>query len=194
VLIAQLLPWTTIPDAESSLAAYRKQNFLVQPSITCLHYIIYLYWYQIMEIIIFMFKILKFKIWCQMILRMLCFLTAYVLIVLWYTYEIVMSYSGNKERKLSVFLSCSDDGLRQCRQIYKWLMKNCFKVVFDDENSAASVNLLSWVDSQVKQASHYCYDFCVIVSAFLMCYDCRQTNVWRNSVTRRNQNDAAKCI
>ena len=81
--------------------------------------------------------------------------------------KIVMSYSGKKERKFSVFLSCSDDGLRQCRQMYKWLVKNHFEVVFDDENSLASMNLLGWVENQIKQASHCCYDFCVIMSAFL---------------------------
>jgi len=71
----------------------------------------------------------------------------------------VSAGSRVKGRKSSIFLTCSDDGLKQCQRIYNWLMKNGFRVVFDDEVALAGMNLLSWADSQLKQARHFYYDF-----------------------------------
>lgn len=100
-----------------------------------------------------------------------------VVILLLFTYYIVVTNLDNKERKFTVFLSCSDDGLRHSRKIYNWLLKNHFEVVFDDENSAGSTNLLSWADYQVKQASNSVTTF---FPTFFMFCGCQQTITLRN--------------
>ena len=65
----------------------------------------------------------------------------------------MLSDSAEKQRKLTIFLSCSDDGLKQCQQIGKWLVKNGFTV--NGEDKLAGMSLFSLAESQVKQARNF---------------------------------------
>jgi len=55
---------------------------------------------------------------------------------------------------VTIVLTCSDDGLRQCRKIYIWLLKNSFNVVFNEEDELAGVNLFNWAEGHIKQVRH----------------------------------------
>lgn len=82
--------------------------------------------------------------------------------------------AGQKERKPTIFLLCSDDGLRQCLQIHRWLLRNGFSVVFYAEDIK---DLLSWTESQVKQAK-----FVLFVISDGFCQDVQSSSAALNGV------------
>ena len=58
--------------------------------------------------------------------------------------------------------------------MYSWLMKNGFRVVFDDTEELAGANLLSWAENQVKQVKNFPSIYLMLFRQKCMFCGCQQ--------------------